>query len=101
MQDSYETFTCVYSGTANNNAQGLNVTMVVLGPYNSADNVDVVYRTSASAKQSVKANYIGARDSVYNVSHREMESWQELTISSTTSSFPTWAPSMSSSSQHE
>lgn len=62
-------YTCKYSGEANNNAAGLNVTMVVLGPYAPADQVYVIVRTNSGAKINVKATFRRQRDAFYNVSY--------------------------------
>jgi hypothetical protein len=59
-------YTCKYSGEANNNAAGLNVTMVVLGPYNPADQVSVIVRTNSGDKINLKATYRRERDAYYN-----------------------------------
>ncbi len=68
MVDIGDAFTCNYAGTANNGAQGLNVTMAVLGPYSSADKVEVIYRTGSGGVGSILADYRRARDPYYNVS---------------------------------
>jgi hypothetical protein len=60
-------YTCKYSGEANNNAAGLNVTMVVLGPYNPADQVYVIVRKNSGEKINIKADFRRARDGTYNV----------------------------------
>lgn len=59
-------YTCKYSGEPNNNAAGLNVTMVVLGPYNPADQVSVIVRTNSGNKFNIKATYRRERDAYYN-----------------------------------
>ncbi|BEJ17734.1 hypothetical protein CspHIS471_0700020 [Cutaneotrichosporon sp. HIS471] len=64
--DVGQAYTCTYSGEANQNAAGLNVTMVTLGPYNADDKVSVIVRTKSGAKLNLKATYRGARDAYYN-----------------------------------
>ena len=68
MIDIGEAYTCNYAGTANNNAGGLNVTMAVLGPYDSGDKVEVIYRTSSGGSGSLLTDYRRARDPYFNVS---------------------------------
>jgi hypothetical protein len=77
-------YTCKYSGDANNNANGLNVTMAVLGPYNAADKVEFVVRTDSGDK-TVRASFRAARDAYYNVSRGS----EIANLSCTTCLFPT------------
>jgi hypothetical protein len=60
-------YTCKYSDTANNNAAGMNMTVHVLGPYDAADNVEMIFRNDEMELQYITANYMGARDDYYNL----------------------------------
>lgn len=73
--DTGNAYSCQYSGTANNNAKGLNVTMAVLGPYNPGDRVDVILRAhpAIGTKKLVRATYRRARDQYYSVSMERLE----------------------------
>lgn len=67
MLDIGNQYTCKYSGAENDNANGLNVSMAVLAPYNPADKVEVRYKTSSGEVKTLAANYLGARDAWYNI----------------------------------
>lgn len=81
-------YSCQYSGEANNNARGLNVTVAVLGPYNVGDRVEVILRADPAleSKRYVRASYKGAMDAHYNVS----DALDVADNSITTFSSPTW-----------
>ncbi|EJT50710.1 hypothetical protein A1Q1_08262 [Trichosporon asahii var. asahii CBS 2479] len=66
MVDIGNQYTCKYTGAENNNANGLNVSMAVLAPYNDEDKVEVRYKSS-SGEHTLAASYIGARDATYNI----------------------------------
>lgn len=68
MIDIGDAYTCNYAGVANNNAQGVNVTMAVVGPYNAGDRVEVMYRTSSGSKGYLLADYRRPRDAYTSVS---------------------------------
>jgi hypothetical protein len=42
--------------------------MAVLGQYNAADKVEVIYRTASGGTGSIQADYRRARDAYYSVS---------------------------------
>lgn len=43
------------------------MTMAVLGPYNAADTVEVIYRTASGGTGSIQADFRRARDASYSV----------------------------------